>query len=63
MWALSFRLRVVRSKRLPQTADLQRFAAAIDAREVVPVHTTQPGLYAELFAGVREHPNGQSWTA
>lgn len=41
--------------------DLQRFAAAIDAREVVPVHTRQATGYSELFANVRERADGEWW--
>ena len=56
-------LSVLHSSGHARVADLQRLAAAIDAREVVPVHTRQSGRYAGLFANVREHPNGQWWTA
>jgi ribonuclease J len=46
-----------------RVADLQRLATAINAREVVPVHTRHPDRYGELFTNVREHPDGQWWTA
>jgi len=44
-------------------ADLQRFATAIHAQEVVPVHTRQATRYADLFANVRERADGEWWTA
>ena len=43
-------------------ADLQRFAAAINAKEVVPMHTRQADRYGELFANVRAHADGEWWT-
>lgn len=43
-------------------ADLQRFATAIGAREVVPVHTRQATRYFEFFANVRERADGEWWT-
>ena len=55
-------LSVLHSSGHASVADLQRFAAAINAKEVVPVHTRQSRRYAELFANVHEHPDGQWWT-
>jgi ribonuclease J len=43
-------------------ADLQRFAAAINAEEVVPVHTRQSDRYPELFANVRQRADAKWWT-
>lgn len=44
------------------TADLQRFASAINAKEVVPIHTRQSPRYAELFSNARERADGEWWT-
>lgn len=41
--------------------DLQRFAAAIRAREVVPVHTLHADRFTELFARVRVRRDGEWW--
>lgn len=54
-------LSVLHSSGHASPADLQRFAAAINAKEVVPVHTRQAGRYAELLANVCEHADGQWW--
>jgi ribonuclease J len=43
-------------------ADLQRFAAAVDAKELVPMHTRHSRRYADLFANVRVHLDGEWWT-
>ncbi|MGH2927348.1 MAG: MBL fold metallo-hydrolase RNA specificity domain-containing protein, partial [Solirubrobacteraceae bacterium] len=55
-------LTVLHSSGHASVADLQRFAAAINAKEVVPVHTRQAHRYAELFADVRERRDGEWWT-
>jgi ribonuclease J len=55
-------LSVLHSSGHATSRDLQRFAAAINAKEVVPVHTRQPGRYAELFSNVRERADGAWWT-
>lgn len=60
--ARSIGLSVLHSSGHASTADLQRFASAIQAKEVVPVHTRQSGRYAELFTNVRERADGEWWT-
>ncbi len=55
-------LSILHSTGHANVADLQRFAAAINAREVVPVHTRQATRYPELFANVRERRDGEWWT-
>ena len=60
--ALRIPLTVLHSSGHASVEDLQRFAAAINAKEVVPVHTRQPGRYADLFANVRAHHDGEWWT-
>lgn len=55
-------LSILHSSGHASPADLQRFAAAINAKETVPVHTRQSGRYAELFPNVRERSNGEWWT-
>jgi ribonuclease J len=54
-------LTVVHSSGHATTADLQRFASAINAKELVPVHTRQSGRYGELFSNVRQHADGDWW--
>lgn len=55
-------LTVLHSSGHASVADVQSLAAAINATEVVPVHTRHAGRYGELFANVRAHPDGQWWT-
>lgn len=43
------------------TTDLQRLAAAINARAVVPIHTRQAERYSELFENVRLRGDGEWW--
>jgi ribonuclease J len=56
-------LSVLHSSGHASTADLQLFASAINAKEVVPVHTRRPARYAELFSNVRERADGTWWAA
>lgn len=42
--------------------DLRRFAAAVDAHQVVPIHTSAPQRFPELFANVRLRKDGEWWT-
>ena len=55
-------LSILHSSGHASEADLQRFAAAINAQEVVPVHTRQATRYADLIANVRERADGVWWT-
>ena len=55
-------LSVLHSSGHASTADLQRFASAVNAKEVVPVHTRQSSRFPELFANVRERADGEWWT-
>jgi ribonuclease J len=55
-------LTVLRSSGHAAVTDLQRFAVAINANEVVPMHTRHARRYAELFANVHERPDGAWWT-
>lgn len=41
--------------------DLQRLAAAVAPRRLVPIHSFHPGDYAELFANVVQHGDGTWW--
>lgn len=43
------------------TADLQRFAKAIDALRLVPIHTDHPDEFAPLFNRVNPQENGSWW--
>jgi ribonuclease J len=42
-------------------ADLKRFAEAINARKVIPIHTAQPEQYYESFQRVEPKEDGQWW--
>lgn len=41
--------------------DLQRLAASVNPRALVPIHSFHPGDYAELFENVEVHPDGEWW--
>jgi ribonuclease J len=43
--------------------DLQRFATAVSASQVVPIHTSAPQRFADLFANVVMRSDGLWWTA
>ena len=55
-------LSILHSSGHANVGDLQRLAAAINAQEVVPVHTRQATRYSKLFANVRERADGVWWT-
>jgi ribonuclease J len=55
-------LSVVHSSGHASTEDLRRFAAAVNAREVVPVHTRHPERYHQNFNNVRVRDDGVWWT-
>lgn len=55
-------LTVLHSSGHASTADLQRFATAVNAKEVVPMHTRHSDRYAEFFSNVRERADGEWWT-
>lgn len=42
-------------------ADLRLFADAIDARRIVPIHTSAPESYDEHFLRVKRQPDGEWW--
>jgi ribonuclease J len=42
-------------------ADLKTFVAALSPRKVVPIHSSMPEHYPELFAHVEAHPDGEWW--
>lgn len=42
-------------------ADLQRFATALDPKELTPIHSFNPDRYAEFFPRVKTHPDGEWW--
>jgi len=54
-------LEVVHASGHAPVQDLQRLAAAIDARAVVPIHTGRPDLYESLFENVQRHDDGEWW--
>lgn len=60
--AHSIPLHLIHSSGHAGVKDLQRFAEAVDARQVVPVHTLAHDRYAEHFANTRLHPDGEWWS-
>jgi ribonuclease J len=54
-------LEVLHASGHASVADLQRFALAIDATQVVPIHTARPERFAELFSRVATQPDGTWW--
>lgn len=56
-------LEVLHSSGHASVADLQRLAAAIDAGQVVPVHTRHPALYPALHQNVCLRDDGHWWEA
>jgi ribonuclease J len=59
--ARGINLEVVHASGHAPVQDLQRLAAAIDARAVVPIHTARPDLYESLFQNVERHDDGECW--
>lgn len=43
-------------------ADLQRYAAAVAAKQVVPVHTSHPERFGDLLDGARIREDGEWWS-
>ncbi|MBP2312932.1 MBL fold metallo-hydrolase [Azospirillum soli] len=43
-------------------ADLQRLAAALTAKRVVPIHSFETARYAEFFSKVARHNDGEWWS-
>jgi ribonuclease J len=41
--------------------DLQELAAAMGAARVVPIHTSAPERFAELFSSAEQHPDREWW--
>jgi ribonuclease J len=42
-------------------ADLQKFAGALNPRQLVPIHTFEPARYSQLFENVVQRSDGQWW--
>lgn len=42
-------------------SDLKTFVAALAPRKVIPIHSFMPERYADLFANVEGHPDGEWW--
>jgi ribonuclease J len=43
-------------------ADLRRFAEALGAQRLVPIHSFETGRFAEFFPRVENHEDGEWWT-
>jgi ribonuclease J len=54
-------LSVIHASGHASVRDLQRLAGAINADEVVPIHTAVPGRYADNFDNVASRKNGEWW--
>jgi ribonuclease J len=55
-------LEIVHSSGHAAVSDLQRLAKAVNAVQVVPIHTDHPQRYAELFDRVQIHQDGVWWS-
>jgi ribonuclease J len=55
-------LTLVHSSGHASVEDLQRFATAVSASEVVPFHTAAPQRFPDVFANVRLREDGEWWT-
>ena len=42
-------------------ADLRRFATAVSAKTLVPIHTNAPEIYDSLYSNVTRHADGEWW--
>lgn len=42
-------------------SDLMRFAGAINPRKIVPIHTSMPDSYKDIFSNAELHPDGEYW--
>jgi ribonuclease J len=54
-------LTLVHSSGHASVEDLQRFATAVSARQVVPIHTSAPERFAGLFSSVALRDDGEWW--
>jgi ribonuclease J len=59
--SLGIDLTVIHASGHASIKDLQRFAAAIDAEKVVPIHTDAPERYSTLFDRVVRQPDEAWW--
>ena len=44
-------------------ADLKKFAAALNPKKIVPIHSFNPERYPDLFENVEAHSDGEMWSA
>jgi ribonuclease J len=54
-------LKIIHASGHASVHDLQRLAAAIAPKALVPIHTFRPASYRELFDNVRVHQDGEWW--
>ena len=59
--SLGIDLTIIHASGHATVKDLQRFAAAVDADRVVPIHTEAPARYSSLFERVTPQSNGSWW--
>lgn len=54
-------LQVIHTSGHASVADLKRFAAALSARRLVPIHSFETGRFAEFFDNVDQQRDGDWW--
>ena len=54
-------LKIIHTSGHASVHDLKRLAAAVAPKALVPIHTSQPGRYREMFDNVRVHQDGEWW--
>jgi len=54
-------LEIIHTSGHASVPDLQRLAASVDPRALVPIHSFHPGDYAALFRNVEVHGDGEWW--
>jgi ribonuclease J len=59
--ALGLDFEVIHTSGHADLADLQKFATALNSKQLVPIHTFEPARYSELFENVVQRCNGQWW--
>jgi len=54
-------LQVLHTSGHASPADLKRFVEALDPKVLVPIHSSRPECYAEVFPRVEAHKDGEFW--
>jgi ribonuclease J len=56
-------LKIIHTSGHASENDLKRLAAAVAPKALVPIHTSRPTSYKEMFDNVRVHADGEWWDA